>query len=105
MSVLTKKELVGIYAEKNGVTKTEAEKQLNSTFEFFDSVLTEYQTGFKFGNVGTFEVVTVPERAPRKFTNMHTGEEGLTEAVPAHTGFKFKPNKGKTGVREQLKNS
>lgn len=103
--VLKKKELVDIYAEQNEVTKAQAEKELENVFNFFEGVLVDYQEGFQFGNLGKFEVVTVPERSARKGRNPQTGEEIDIAAVPAYTGFKFKQAKGKASVHTKLKES
>lgn len=103
--MLKKKELASIYAEKNELGKGEAEKALDEVFAFFEEILVEHQEGFQVGNLGKFEVVEVKERAARKGRNPQTGAEIDIAAVPAHTGFKFVPNKGKSGVREKLKNS
>lgn len=103
MSVLTKGQLIDIYAEQNETTKVAAKKELDAIFEFFDGVLVDYQAGFQFGNAGKFEVVTVPERSARKGRNPQTGEEIDIAAVPEHLGFKFKPGKGKESVRTKLK--
>lgn len=100
---LKKKELAGIYAEKFDLGKGKAEQELDVFFEFLEEVLVEYQEGFQMGNLGKFEVGMTKERAARKGRNPQDGSEIDIAAVSPHLGFKFKPSKGKTSVREQLK--
>lgn len=105
MTVLTKGQLIDIYAEQKEVTKVAAKKELEAIFDFFDGVVVDYQAGFQFGNLGKFEVDTVAAKEARKGRHPQSGEEIEIAAVPEHLGFKFKPSKGKESVREKLKNA
>ena len=98
-NMLTKQEKINLYAEKFEVTKAQAKEELDKIEQFYAELLTEYQEGFAFGNIGKFEIYTKPERAYR---NPSTGEMG--DPVPAHTAVKFKLSGGKTSVKEVLKN-
>lgn len=98
MTTLKADELRGLFAEEYGITKKEAREQLEGIFEFFEDILVEQQKGFVFGNLGTVEIVVNPEKAYR---NPQTGEMG--DPKPEHYGYKFKPSKGETSVREKLK--
>lgn len=87
MTVLTKGELVDIIAEKKAITKKDATAYIEDAFATLGEVLTEYGAGFKFGDIGTFDVVTVAEREHR---NPQTGDAIVK---PEHLALKFKVNK------------
>lgn len=101
MTTFKKGELEALYAEKFEVGKGEAKKQLNEVFGFFEEILVEHQAGFKFGDVGTFEVNPVEKKTHTR-RNPQTGEE-FEQTVDAHLALKFKISKGKNSVREKLK--
>lgn len=87
MTVLNKGELVDIISTKKEITKKDATAYIDEVFETFESVITEYAAGFKLGDLGTFDVVVVPEREHR---NPQTGD---TVVKPEHYALKFKVNK------------
>lgn len=68
---MNKSELIGIVAEKMGVTKKEAEVATNA---FVSTVLTALAEGCKIQLVG-FGTFEVKERAARKGRNPQTGKE------------------------------
>ncbi|MFR0569986.1 HU family DNA-binding protein [Ligilactobacillus salivarius] len=68
---MNKSELIGIVAEKMGVTKKEAEVATNA---FVSTVLTALAEGRKIQLVG-FGTFEVKERAARKGRNPQTGKE------------------------------
>lgn len=103
MTVLTKGQLIEIYAEQKEVTKTKAKEELEATFKFFEDVLVDYEAGFQFGQIGKFEVVSVEEK-DHKRRNPQTGEEFM-QHVPAHLKPKFKFGKGTESVRTKLKDA
>lgn len=70
---MNKSELIGIVAEKMGVTKKEAEVATNA---FVSTVLTALAEGRKIQLVG-FGTFEVKERAARKGRNPQTGKEML----------------------------
>lgn len=96
MSVLTKKELIDIYAEKKGLKKNETGALLDEVFETLQEIVVEYGAGFRMGDLGTFKVVLKPERT---FRNPQNGETGVK---PAHYAVKFATNKNTKETLEAL---
>lgn len=88
MAVFTKKELADIYAEKNEIGKGEALELLDTVFNSLTEIVTEYGSGFKLGELGTFKTDVKPERV---YKNPQTGEE--LPPTPAHYAVKFTPSK------------
>lgn len=68
---MNKSDLVGVVAEKSGLTKKDAEKAVNAVF---DAVTEALAAGEKVQVVG-FGTFEVRERAARKGRNPQTGEE------------------------------
>ena len=87
MAIFNKGELVDIIATKKGIKKKDATAYIEDVFATFEEVITEYATGFKLGDLGTLDVVVVPEREHR---NPQSGE---TIVKPEHYALKFKVNK------------
>jgi DNA-binding protein HU-beta len=69
--LVNKSDLVGVVAEKSGLTKKDAEKAVNAVF---DAVTEALAAGEKVQVVG-FGTFEVRERAARKGRNPQTGEE------------------------------
>jgi DNA-binding protein HU-beta len=69
--LVNKTELVGVVAEKSGLTKKDAEKAVTAVF---DAVSEALAAGEKVQVVG-FGTFEVRERAARKGRNPQTGEE------------------------------
>ncbi|MDK2784637.1 MAG: DNA-binding protein HU-beta [Bacillota bacterium] len=69
--MVNKTELVGVVAEKSGLTKKDAEKAVTAVF---DAVSEALAAGEKVQVVG-FGTFEVRERAARKGRNPQTGEE------------------------------
>ncbi|MDI3538273.1 MAG: DNA-binding protein HU-beta [Bacillota bacterium] len=69
--MVNKSDLVGVVAEKSGLTKKDAEKAVNAVF---DAVTEALAAGEKVQVVG-FGTFEVRERAARKGRNPQTGEE------------------------------
>ena len=86
MTVLTKAEFVGTFADKRGVSKKEAAEILEQVFETIEDVVFEQQAGVKLGAIGTLKVDVVPER---EHQNPSTGDK-ITK--PEHYAVKFKVN-------------
>lgn len=86
MTVLTKAEFVGTFADKRGISKKEAAEILDSVFETIEEVVFEQQAGVKLGALGTVKVEVVPER---EHQNPSTGGK-ITKAE--HYAVKFKVN-------------
>lgn len=103
MTVFANKELAGIYAEKTGMGKGEAEKHLKDTFDTLADIVKEYGVGIKLGDFGTLDVAVKAERAARKGRNPQTGEEIDIAAAPAHNALKFKASEGAKSVKKALK--
>lgn len=101
MSVLTKKELADIYAEKKGMGKGEASKFLDDVFETLSDIAVEYAAGFKLGDIGTLEVNLV-EAKDHNRRNPQTGE-AFVQHVPEHFAPKFKLAGGSASVKTRLK--
>jgi nucleoid DNA-binding protein len=91
MTVLNKGELVDIIAAEKEINKKEATAWLEDVFKTLETVVTEYGSGFKLGDIGTFDVVDVAEKE-REFTHLQTKEK-FTKVTPAHFALKFKVNK------------
>lgn len=68
---MNKGDLVGVVADKTGLTKKEAEKAVNAVFDGIQEALTNNEKVQLIG-FGTFEV---RERKERKGRNPQTGEE------------------------------
>lgn len=80
---MKKSEMISVIAEKTGVSKSEAEKVFNATFDMFKEELAKGEkvsvTGF-----GTFKI---SERAAREGRNPLTGEK-LQIAASKSVSFK-----------------
>lgn len=83
---MTKKEFIEIYAEKTGVVKKEATKQLEAFLSVIEGALVDGDM-VQFIGWGTFETKMTKERLGR---NPKTGEEIM---IPAKRVVKFKAGK------------
>lgn len=101
MGVVNQEQLRDIIAEVKEMKKGEAEAWLKDVFNVFETIIIEYQEGFKFGKIGTFETCEV-KAEDKVYNHPQTGEK-LSKHIPAHTDLKFKFNKGKQSVRQTLK--
>ena len=86
MATVSKKEIVKIIADRNGLTAAETAKVIQS---FMDQIIEELGKGnrIEFREFGIFEL---KRRKPRIARNPKTGE---TVPVPAKTVVSFKPGK------------
>ena len=84
---MSKSELIANVAERAGLSKKDAERAVNATFECIEAALIEGDKVQMIG-FGTFEV---KERAARKGRNPQTGEE---MDIPASKNPVFKAGKG-----------
>lgn len=103
MTVLNKDQLRDLIAEAKDITKKDATEYIDDVFETFGSVITDYAVGFRFGDIGTFDVVEVEEKE-RTYRNPQT-QEPFTKTVPAHYALKFKVNKRTKDALIELKAS
>ncbi len=93
---LSKAELIGIVAERAGLTKAQANQAINETFQAIQDGLTQ---GKKFTMVGfgTFKPVV---RQPRAGTNPRTGESMV---IPGKLVAKFRSGKNLTDALNSVK--
>ena len=80
---MKKSEMISVIAEKTGVSKSEAEKVFNATFDMFKEELAK---GEKVSVVG-FGTFKISERAAREGRNPLTGEK-LQIAASKSVSFK-----------------
>lgn len=80
---MKKSEMISVIAEKTGVSKTEAEKVFNATFDMFKEELVKGEK-VSVAGFGTFKI---SERAAREGRNPLTGEK-LQIAASKSVSFK-----------------
>ena len=80
---MNKSEMISVIAEKTGVSKTEAEKVFNATFDMFKEELAKGEK-VSVAGFGTFKI---SERAAREGRNPLTGEK-LQIAASKSVSFK-----------------
>jgi len=80
---MKKSEMISVIAEKTGVSKTEAEKVFNATFDMFKEELAKGEK-VSVAGFGTFKI---SERAAREGRNPLTGEK-LQIAASKSVSFK-----------------
>lgn len=84
---MNKSELIGVIAEKSGLSKVDSKKALDATLE---AISDEVKKGGKVVLVG-FGTFSLTERSARKGINPQTKE---AIQIPAKKSAKFKPGSG-----------
>lgn len=88
---MNKSELIGVIAEKSGLSKVDSKKALDATLE---AISDEVKKGGKVVLVG-FGTFSLTERSARKGINPQTKE---AIQIPAKKSAKFKPGSGLTDL-------